>query len=96
MAGFHVGLAQPAVNRLQVLERHRSHNDMQQLAQVETNWVGRVESVDAAEGVGGKDAVMARLRSAPKPSLELAGGPGLVLCNVAVPQGPCKLVSLAE
>ena len=96
VAGFHVGLAQPAINHLQVLKRHRSHHDMQQHAQVETNWVGRVESVDAAEGVGGNDAGMARLRSAPKPSLELVGGPGVVLCHVTVPQGPFKLVSLAQ
>ena len=51
---------------------------MQQLVQVETLWVGRVDSVDTAEGVGGKDAGMARFRSAPKPSLELVGGPGVI------------------
>ena len=96
VAGFHVGLAQPAINHLQVLKRHRSHHDMQQHAQVETNWVGRVESVDAAEGVGGNDAGIARLRSAPKPSLELVGGQGVVLCHVTIPQGPFKLVSLAQ
>ena len=96
VTGFHVGLAQPAVNRLQVLERRRPHHNVQKHAQAETHWVGRVESVDAAEGVGGKDAGMARLRSAPKPSLELVGGPGVVLCHVTVPQGPCKLVSLAQ
>ena len=43
-----------------------------------------------------KDAGMARLRSAPKPSLELVGGPGVVLGHIAVQQGPCKLVGLAE
>ena len=96
MAGFPVGLAHPAVDRLQVLERRRPHHDMQQHPQVETLCVGRVDSVDAAEGVGGKDAGMARLRSAPKPSLELVGGPGVVLGHVAVQQGPCKLISLAE
>ena len=69
---------------------------MQQHPQVETLCVGRVDSVDAAEGVGGKNAGMARLRSAPKPSLELVGGPGVVLGHVAVQQGPCKLVGLAE
>ena len=37
-----------------------------------------------------------KLRSAPKPSLELVGGPGVVLGHVAVPQGPCKLFGLEE
>ena len=69
---------------------------MQQHSQVETIWVGRVDCVDTAEGVEGKDAGMARLRSALKPSLELFGGPGVVLGHVAVQQDPCKLVGLAE
>ena len=64
--------------------------------QVETHCVGWMDSVDAAEGVGGKDAGMARLRSSPKPSLELVGGQGVVLGHVAVQQDPCKLVGLAE
>ena len=69
MAGFPVGLTHSAIDSLQVLERRWPHHDMQQHAQVETLWVGRVDSVDAAEGVGGKDAGMSRFRSAPKPSL---------------------------
>ena len=45
---------------------------------------------------GGKDAGMARLMSALKPSLEFVGGPDVVLCHIAVLQGPCKLFSLAK
>ena len=96
MAGFPVGLAHPAIDCLLVLERRRPHHDMQQHPQVETLCVGRVDSVVAAEDIGGKDAGMARLRSAPKPSLELVGGPSEVLGHVAVQQGPCKLVGLTE